>query len=136
MNDFTKAWLVMACITTVVLLAQLAVKAENPDGNQFITDQNMIERYSQGGYLDDSDPYSLLPNGNSRQANDDFTDEYRETQNWIGGTGSNYYQDVESGSHNIFKMIGLPSEAVNVLAGLWFGLFGLVTLMMLLNREK
>jgi hypothetical protein len=136
MNDWTKAWLVVACITLIMIFFNLARAAENPDGTTTLTGNNMIERYNTEAGLNDNDPYSSLPSGSS-DATDQFTDEYRVTQTYFAaGHGSNLLQDVLSAPYNIMKSMQLPSDIVNVLGTFWWLLVGILFVMMLTGREK
>ena len=136
MNDFTKAWLVVACITAIMMIAQLAISTENPNGIQIISDNNMVTRYQAQGQLNDSNPYSVLPSATTtgQSGASDYTDQYRVSQDWMGKGGGNFLQDALSAPYNILKSMNLPGELVWILGSLWYGLLMLLTAMMLLGK--
>jgi len=139
MNDFTYMWLMMACITLVMIFAQGAINVENPDGPVYLNGTNVVSRhYTSVGQLDDTNPYEDLPDASSGESSEnDYTDEYRVSQSWLGSlVGNNYLGDVLSSPFNIFKAMGLPSTISNIIGAFWWGFLLLLTAMMLIGKEK
>lgn len=137
MNDFTYAWLICAGITLLMVLSQAAISQENPSGQQIISlSDNALTRNYQNGQFDDSKPYENLPRSPGGQGNNDYTDEYRVMQNWLGGSGNSVFQDVLSAPFDFLKAMKLPDFIVGILGAFWWILLGILTAMMLFNREK
>jgi hypothetical protein len=139
MNDFTYAWLVVASISMMFFLASLAAAEVNPEGIQFMNGTNIISRHNTDGGFDDSQPYIDLPDASTGEgsSNNDFTDQYSVSQSWFGSlAGNNYLGDTLSMPFNILKMMGLPDKVANVFGAFWWGLLILLTVMMILGKEK
>lgn len=138
MNDFTYMWLVVASISLIFFLAQLAISEENPSGTIIMQGNNLIIRqYAEAG-LNDSNIYAGLPDASSGEnANNDYTDEYRVTQGWIGSLiGKNYLSDALDTPFNLLKSMGLPPALSNAMGAFWWGLLILLTVMMVLGKER
>ena len=135
MNDFTKAWLVMICITLMFFMAQKAVLKENPDATVFISydDQlgNVNDNYTQQDFT------TGLPKQNSVDTDNTniFNDPYRVIWGWvISIPGAKYVTGTVSAPYKIMTSIGVPKEYAGYLTAIWFLLIVLLTLMMIVWR--
>jgi len=138
MNDFTYAWLVVASITLVFFLAQAAISVENPAGAVYLNDTSLLTRnFDKFGNVNQSNPYGELPDAGTGQTENDFTDEYRVTQSWLGSlVGNNYLGDVLDTPYNILKSMRLPDIIANAIGSFWWGLLILLSVAMILGKER
>jgi len=138
MNDFTYAWLVWGSITLVMFLVQAAVAAENPDGPIYLNNTDVITRNMDRLGDINKTHYEDLPDAATGQSGqNDFTDEYKVTQSWLGSwAGNNYIGDVLDMPYNLFKSMGLPEVVCNGFGSFWWGFAILLLVAMILGKER
>lgn len=144
MGNYLMAFLIVIGINLMLWLGQAAVLDINPSGTTFGDYQgNMFGKTNEGNthyQLNESDPYGMLPKGNSAIDPDTgniFTDAYNTIKGWLADkTGARYLMAIVSAPYNFLKALHLPEMFVYAFGTFWYLLTILISVLMLTGRDN
>lgn len=146
MSNLTTALVIMLSINVIFLLGQASVMEINPEGTNFYDCQgSMLGDLSTGNcsnqayLLDDTDPASVLPEGEtsvSPETGNVYTDTFTTSRSWLlDSLGLRYVVNLLSAPYNILKSIGLPDIFAFAIGGLWYGITLFLIVAFILGRH-